>query len=83
MLSTASESRLTLFNRVPKVTVDFWLIKLLAVTMGETAADYLAVNVGLGLTATALIMSAILALALVYQLPGRNIFRRPIGRRLS
>ena len=34
MLSTASESRLTLFNRVPKVTVDFWLIKLLAVTMG-------------------------------------------------
>ena len=36
-------------NRVPKVTVDFWLIKLMAVTMGETAADYLAVNLGLGL----------------------------------
>ncbi len=30
-------------NRVPDVTVDFWLIKLMAVTMGETAADYLAV----------------------------------------
>ena len=30
-------------NRVPKVTPDFWLVKLLAVTMGETAADYLAI----------------------------------------
>ena len=77
MLSTASESRLTLFNRVPKVTVDFWLIKLLAVTMGETAADYLAVNVGLGLTATALIMSAILALALVYQFAQKKYIPAP------
>jgi uncharacterized membrane-anchored protein len=55
------------YNRVPKVTVDFWLIKLMAVTMGETAADYLAVNLGLGLTATSLIMSAVLIVALVLQ----------------
>src|SRR5690349_25118171 len=54
-------------NRVPKVTPDFWLIKLLAVTMGETAADYLAVNMGLGLTATSAIMAAVLAVALVLQ----------------
>ena len=54
-------------NRVPEVTVDFWLIKLMAVTMGETAADYLAVNLGLGLTATSLIMAAILIGALVLQ----------------
>ena len=54
-------------NRVPRVTVDFWLIKLMAVTMGETAADYLAVNLGLGLTATSLIMAAILIGALVLQ----------------
>ena len=55
------------FNRVPKVTVDFWLIKLLAVTMGETAADYLGVNLGLGLTATSIIMAAVLAVALFLQ----------------
>ena len=36
------------YNRVPRVTVDFWLIKLMAVTMGETAADYLSVQLGLG-----------------------------------
>ena len=54
-------------NRVPKVTVDFWLIKLMAVTMGETAADYLAVNLGFGLTATSLIMAAVLIGSLALQ----------------
>lgn len=54
-------------NRVPEVTVQFWLIKLMAVTMGETAADYLAVNLGLGLTATSLMMGAVLIVALVWQ----------------
>jgi uncharacterized membrane-anchored protein len=56
-----------IYNRVPKVTADFWIIKLLAVTMGETAADYLAVNMGLGLTATSLLMTGVLAVALVLQ----------------
>ncbi|MEO8666872.1 MAG: hypothetical protein ABI399_00025 [Bauldia sp.] len=55
------------FNRVPRVTPDFWLIKLMAVTMGETAADYLAVNMGLGLTATSILMSCVLVGALVLQ----------------
>lgn len=54
-------------NRVPEVTPSFWLIKLLAVTMGETAADYLAVNLGLGLSATSFIMAGLLAVALVIQ----------------
>ena len=67
MPASATHTPAPVFNRVPKVTVDFWLIKLMAVTMGETAADYLAVNMGLGLTATAGIMSAILAVALYFQ----------------
>ena len=57
----------SVYNRVPKVTADFWIIKLLAVTMGETAADYLAVNLGLGLTATSLLMTGVLAVALTVQ----------------
>jgi uncharacterized membrane-anchored protein len=60
------------YNRVPKITVDFWFIKLMAVTMGETAADYLAVNLGFGLTATSLIMTAILIGALVLQFGQRR-----------
>ena len=32
---------LALVNRVPEVTLFFWVIKILATTVGETAADYL------------------------------------------
>ncbi|MBZ9701609.1 MULTISPECIES: hypothetical protein [unclassified Mesorhizobium] len=67
MLSPAAQRFAPALNRVPDVTVDFWLIKLLAVTMGETAADYLAVNLGLGLTVTSLIMTGILVVALILQ----------------
>lgn len=59
-------------NRVPKVTLDFWLIKLMAVTMGETAADYLAVNLGLGLSLTSFIMGGIMILALIAQFAKRR-----------
>ncbi|WP_245866560.1 hypothetical protein [Oceaniglobus roseus] len=54
-------------NKVPEVTAGFWLIKLMAVTMGETAADYLAVNLGLGLTTTSIVMAAVLCGALALQ----------------
>lgn len=59
-------------NRVPEVTVDFWLIKLMAVTMGETAADFLAVNLGLGLTATTGLMSAVLVGVMLMQLSAKR-----------
>lgn len=59
-------------NRVPRVTVDFWLIKLMAVTMGETAADFLAVNLGLGLTATSLLMAAVLCLVMIPQVEAKR-----------
>ncbi|MGM4884819.1 MULTISPECIES: COG4705 family protein [Rhizobium] len=67
MPATRETAKAFVYNRVPRVTADFWLIKLMAVTMGETAADYLNMQMGLGLTATSLIMSAILAGALVWQ----------------
>jgi uncharacterized membrane-anchored protein len=66
-MSTTVKSPTTAYNRVPKVTLDFWFIKLMAVTMGETAADYLAGRMGLGLTGTSLVMAAVLALVLVAQ----------------
>jgi len=54
-------------NRVPRVDAGFWVIKLLAVTVGETAADYLAINLGYGLSKTTWFMAAILLLALAVQ----------------
>ena len=37
-----------MLNKVPEVTLAFWVIKVMATTVGETGADYLAVRVGLG-----------------------------------
>jgi uncharacterized membrane-anchored protein len=56
-----------MLNKVPKVTVEFWLIKLLAVTVGETAADYMNLDLGLGLSTTSWILTAVLVAALVLQ----------------
>jgi uncharacterized membrane-anchored protein len=54
-------------NKVPEVTLGFWIIKILSTTVGETGADYLAVNAGLGGAVTASVMIALLAIALTIQ----------------
>ncbi len=54
-------------NRVPPVTTSFWAVKILATTVGETGADYLATHVGLGAAMTGALMSLLLAVALVLQ----------------
>jgi uncharacterized membrane-anchored protein len=53
-----------MLNKVPEVTIYFWVIKVLATTVGETAADFLNTNLGLGLTGTSLVMGALLILVL-------------------
>jgi uncharacterized membrane-anchored protein len=77
MSAIAVETPAVFFNRVPKVTVDFWLIKLMAVTVGETAADYLSVHLGLGLSATSLIMTGLLVAALMLQFAQRKYVPLP------
>lgn len=59
-------------NKVPEVTLSFWVIKIMSTTVGETAADYLAVNWGWGLKTTCLVMSALLASALSLQVHARR-----------
>lgn len=53
--------------RVPAVTLYFWIIKMMATTVGETGADFLAFNLKLGLLTTSLIMSVFLIGALINQ----------------
>lgn len=72
MSAIAVESSAVVYNRVPNVTAEFWLIKLMAVTVGETAADYLSVHLGLGLPTTSLIMSGLLVAALILQFTQRK-----------
>lgn len=56
-----------MLNKVPEVTFYFWVIKVLATTVGETAADFLNVNLHLGLTGTTVAMVVVLAVVLVVQ----------------
>jgi uncharacterized membrane-anchored protein len=56
-----------MLNKVPEVTLYFWLIKVLCTTVGETASDYLATNLSLGLTKTTFITGALLLVTLVFQ----------------
>ncbi len=61
-----------MLNKVPQVTLAFWVIKIMATTVGETGADYLAVHVGLGTAITGGIMAALLLGALLVQLRARR-----------
>jgi uncharacterized membrane-anchored protein len=61
-----------MLNKVPEITLYFWVIKVLCTTVGETAADYLNSNLGLGLSGTSYVMSAVLIVALVFQFASRR-----------
>lgn len=61
-----------MLNKVPQVTIYFWIIKILATTVGETVADYLNVSLGLGLLGTTYIMGALLLAALGVQLSAKR-----------
>ena len=56
-----------MLNKVPEVTLFFWLIKIMCTTVGETAADYLNDNLGFGLTNTTYVTGALLAVLLLVQ----------------
>lgn len=51
-------------GRVAEVGVSFWIIKIMATTVGETGADFLAVNVGWGQRVTRAVTGELLAVAL-------------------
>jgi len=53
--------------KVPEVTLFFWIIKVLATTVGETFADFLNQTLGLGLNGTTIVTVAAVVLALVLQ----------------
>ncbi|MEO6016230.1 MAG: hypothetical protein ABIP46_03170 [Polaromonas sp.] len=58
----------TWLNKVPQVTLAFWIIKIMSTTVGETGADFLAVNAGFGKGTTQVAMATLLAVSLFLQL---------------
>ena len=58
--------------KVPAVTAFFWIIKVLATTVGETFADFINTKLSLGLSNTSLILGSALLVALAIQFSVRR-----------
>jgi uncharacterized membrane-anchored protein len=61
-----------MLNKVPEITFIFWIIKVLATTVGETAADFLSETLHLGLTGTSYVVSAVLLIVLIIQFKSKR-----------
>jgi uncharacterized membrane-anchored protein len=72
LLETSTYRVAEMRNKVPEATLVFWAIKIMATTVGETGADYLAVHVGLGTALTGGMMLTLLIAALAVQLRMRK-----------
>src|SRR3954452_3294678 len=57
-----------LLNKVPEVTLWFWVIKILCTTVGESFADWVNMTLGVGLVNTAILFSVIFVVVLVVQM---------------
>ncbi|MGW4519011.1 COG4705 family protein, partial [Streptomyces sp. NPDC004393] len=72
-MTTTSEARTRrsgrlMLNKVPEVTVWFWVIKILCTTVGESFADWINMKLGVGLVNTAWIFTAVFVVVLGVQL---------------
>ena len=63
-------------NKVAEVTLFFWIMKILATTLGETAGDFISMPLGLGYYVGFAITFSILAIILLFQIKANRY--RPI-----
>src|SRR5689334_21440843 len=71
-MTTTTEARTRsgrlMLNKVPEVTIWFWVIKVLCTTVGESFADWINTQLGVGLLNTAWIFTAVFVVVLAVQL---------------
>jgi uncharacterized membrane-anchored protein len=63
-------------SKVPEVTLVFWLIKILATTLGETGGDAVSMSMNLGYALSSLIFIGVFAAAVVVQISAKTF--RPL-----
>ena len=68
MISRAPEDRMNWLSKVPEVTLAFWIIKILATTLGETGGDAVTMTLNLGYAVGTLIFLAFFILTLTGQI---------------
>lgn len=62
----------TVTSKVPEVTAMFWVIKILATTLGETAGDAASMSLGLGYLLGSMVFAAIFAIAVLAQIAAHD-----------
>ena len=60
------------FSKVPQVTLIFWLIKILATTLGETGGDAVSMSMNLGYLLSTIIFAAIFIAAVMAQIAAKK-----------
>jgi uncharacterized membrane-anchored protein len=68
-MSTAQRA---ILSKVPEVTLVFWIIKILATTLGETGGDAVSMSLGLGYLVSTGIFAAVFLAAVVVQITARK-----------
>lgn len=61
-----------IFSKVPEVTIIFWIIKILATTLGETGGDALSMSMNLGYLVSTGIFAAIFVVAVMVQVQAKK-----------
>ncbi len=62
----------TILSKVPEVTLLFWIIKILATTLGETGGDALSMSMGLGYLESTAIFAAVFIVAVMAQIAAKR-----------
>ena len=57
-----------MLNKVPEVTIWFWVIKILCTTVGESFADWINMTLGVGLVNTAILFTVVFVVVLSVQM---------------
>ena len=72
MNDIAKNTAITALSKVPELTLIFWLIKILATTLGETAGDALSMSMNLGYLVSTAIFAAIFFAAVIAQIKAKQ-----------
>ncbi len=59
-------------SKVPEITLGFWIIKILATTLGETGGDALSMTLDLGYLASTAIFAVVFAIAVATQIAAKR-----------
>jgi uncharacterized membrane-anchored protein len=59
-------------NKVAKITASFWVMKILATTLGETSGDFLSMTLNLGYIVSLAITTAFFLFTLILQLASKK-----------